>query len=235
MLVKVIIGFLIGVPVSILADWYCSLFEAQMMNEPRVGRGPESGINVRQMIRDGLKGRAQVIMVVSAVGFGCIAYYVEGWLQFSIVALFFSVVLIVSLVDLRTYMIPDSVLILGAVMGIPLLLWSQGMAWALPAALGVLTGGGLLLLIVVITKGGMGGGDVKLAAFMGVFLGFQGILTAFFIAFTTGGLYGVFLILSRRKKKGDEIPFGPFLALGGIIAAMASQSLFKWYLSVLAG
>ena len=224
-----------------LADALSLVFEREIICESMNIQPLESlavntdKIGLRGLLRNAVRLNTLLIMICNAIGFGFIAYYTEGWLHFGVAAVFFLVLLIVSLVDLRTYMIPDSLLITGILLGAPLLFWSQGLAGVIGAALGVLTGGGILLLIVIITKGGMGGGDVKLAAFMGAFLGFQGTLTAFFIAFITGGLYGVFLIMLRKKQKGDEIPFGPFLAFGGMVAMLASQSLFQWYLSLLAG
>lgn len=235
MLIKIIIGLLAGIPLSLVTDWYCALMAIESEDETEKNTKFDSGARFRHYVHESMRNRTITTMVVTAVGFGVIDRYVFGWLDFTIVSILFMVLLVVALVDLRTFLIPDSILVVGTIVGLPLLLWSQGWEWLMPAAAGALTGGGILLLIVVITRGGMGGGDVKMSAFMGVFLGFQGILTAFFIAFITGGIYGVFLILSGKKKKGDEIPFGPFLALGGIIAAIASQSIFQWYISLLMG
>lgn len=86
----------------------------------------------------------------------------------------------------------------------------------LPSAIGAFM---FLFLVWAITKGrGMGFGDVKLAFLMGLSLGFPKIILAFYIAFLTGALVGVILVLARKKKFGQQIAFGPFLVLGVIVA-----------------
>lgn len=82
-----------------------------------------------------------------------------------------------------------------------------------------LEGGGFLLLLHVVTKGkGMGMGDVKLAIFMGLFLGYPNTVIAFYVAFISGALIGVILMLIKKLKRKSEIAFGPFLILGTFIA-----------------
>ncbi len=86
--------------------------------------------------------------------------------------------------------------------------------------LGVALGAaGLFLFLHLLTRGrGMGIGDVKFAFFMGLFLGFPKIIFAFYLAFLTGALWGVILILRKKKKIGQQIAFGPFLVLGTFIS-----------------
>ncbi|OGE37528.1 hypothetical protein A3F00_05060 [Candidatus Daviesbacteria bacterium RIFCSPHIGHO2_12_FULL_37_11] len=101
---------------------------------------------------------------------------------------------------------------------------------------GVLTGAGIagfFLSLIIITKGrGMGGGDVKLGAFMGLGLGFPGGILATVLAFLTGAVSAVFLIIIKKKKFGENIPFGPFLVLGSLITLFWGQEIIKWYLQL---
>jgi len=92
--------------------------------------------------------------------------------------------------------------------------------------------GGFFLALIIITKGkGMGGGDVKVGALIGLVLGFsQGIL-AIMLAFMTGAAFSILLILAKKKKIGENIPFGPFLVLGSLIALFLGNNLISWYLS----
>jgi len=76
-----------------------------------------------------------------------------------------------------------------------------------------------------------GVGDIKLAFFIGLFLGWPNILVALFLAFFIGAIIGVGLIASQRKTLKSEVPFGPFLAAGTFIALFWGQSIINWYLN----
>lgn len=92
--------------------------------------------------------------------------------------------------------------------------------------------GGFFYGLIVITKGkGMGGGDVKLGAFIGLMLGFPQSLVAIILAFLTGAIFSVGLIVIRKKHFGQSIPFGPFLVLGSLITLYFGQNVLDWYLS----
>ena len=95
----------------------------------------------------------------------------------------------------------------------------------LPSALGAFF---FLFLIWAISRGrGMGFGDVKLAFLMGLCLGFPKIIIAFYIAFLTGALSGVILILVKKAKFGQQIAFGPFLALGTFTALIWGEKILE--------
>jgi leader peptidase (prepilin peptidase) / N-methyltransferase len=93
---------------------------------------------------------------------------------------------------------------------------------------------GFLLLLYLITKGkGMGLGDVYLAVFMGLLLGWPKIMVAFYIAFIVGALYGIIIMIGRKKKFKSEIPFGPFLLLGTIVSwyfgNFVVNLVYRWF------
>ncbi len=91
--------------------------------------------------------------------------------------------------------------------------------------------GGFFYSLIIITKGkGMGGGDVKLGAFIGLVLGFPQALFALVLAFITGALFSIVLILLGKKHFGQTIPFGPFLVLGSLIMIFWGQEVINWYL-----
>jgi leader peptidase (prepilin peptidase)/N-methyltransferase len=96
--------------------------------------------------------------------------------------------------------------------------------------IGTLLAGAVFYGIAVASQGGMGGGDVKLAAMIGAFLGWQRVLVAIFLAVVGGGIVAVGLLLARRKGRKDPLPFGPFLALGGLLSALWGSTLLRWYL-----
>jgi len=103
------------------------------------------------------------------------------------------------------------------------LIYGIGMALALA---------GFFYFLIVITKGkGMGGGDVKLGAFMGLVLGFPNALLALILSFISGAVVSLFLILFGKKHFGQHIAFGPFLVLGSLIALFWGNEIINWYLS----
>jgi prepilin signal peptidase PulO-like enzyme (type II secretory pathway) len=93
------------------------------------------------------------------------------------------------------------------------------------AALGA---GGFLLFLHILTKGrGMGIGDVKLAVFMGLLLGWPGVMIAFYTAFISGALVGGTMMVARKLKRNALISFGPFLILGTIVAWWWGEAIVK--------
>jgi leader peptidase (prepilin peptidase)/N-methyltransferase len=88
------------------------------------------------------------------------------------------------------------------------------------------------LLIAVISRGGMGGGDIKLVAMIGAFLGWPAVLMTIFLGAFTGAVAGLALMLLGKKGRKDMVPFGPFLALGALLAMVWGQDMLRWYLRI---
>lgn len=142
--------------------------------------------------------------------------------------------------DLKHYLIPDKVLVpliiitlLAELFGI----WSLSLIWHFGAVFNALT---LALLSAIpfallhFLSGGkaMGFGDVKLAFFMGLFLGYPAVLTAIFVAFVLGAIIGIGLIILGQSTMKSRVPFGPFLILGTFISLFWGESLTSWYLNL---
>ena len=83
--------------------------------------------------------------------------------------------------------------------------------------------GGLWLIT---NKKAMGSGDIGIAAVLGLWLGFPKIITALWVAFVIGGIYGGYLLITKKAKLKTAVPFGPFLILGGWIAYTLSYGVF---------
>ena len=81
----------------------------------------------------------------------------------------------------------------------------------------------------------MGGGDMKLGTMLGAFLGWKLVLVAILIAILAGGVFAIVVLLLRRKGRKDAVPFGPFLALGGVVSLLWGESLLAWYLGTFSG
>lgn len=142
---------------------------------------------------------------------------------------FVTVLAIVTLTDLERRIIPNKVLIAGAVLCLAIALPTDpgGVPERLIAAVAA---GGLFFLVVLAYPAGMGLGDVKLTATMGLFLG-RAVGPAILVALLAGSLVGLALLVrhgSRARKMA--IPFGPFLALGGVVGLLAGDQLINLYL-----
>ena len=105
-----------------------------------------------------------------------------------------------------------------------------------PLYLGLLMGfliSGFFWGLIIITRGkGMGGGDVKLGGLMGLVLGFPGALLALMLAFLSGAIFSIGLILLGKKHFGESLPFGPFLVLGSLVALFWGNYIINWYLNL---
>nr|WP_315989276.1 A24 family peptidase [Desulforamulus aquiferis] len=136
--------------------------------------------------------------------------------------------LVVTVIDLYHQIIPNRVLLVSGVLGLPLI-YLQSLEILKTGTIGFFVAGALLFIIALVSKGGMGGGDIKLAAVMGMFLGLKLVMVALFLAFLIGGIIGIILLATGQRGRKDPIPFGPFLALGSLIAALVGEKIISWY------
>jgi leader peptidase (prepilin peptidase) / N-methyltransferase len=142
---------------------------------------------------------------------------------------FVTMLVAITLTDLERRVIPNRILIVAAVIGTGIAAATDpaGLPERAIAAAGA---GGALLLAALAYPRGMGLGDVKLAATMGLFLG-RDVVPALLVALLAGSLVGLAMIVrhgaAARKR---AIPFGPFLALGGVVGLLAGSELIDWYL-----
>lgn len=144
------------------------------------------------------------------------------------ISLLIFILIISAFIDLEYNIIPDKVVIPGIVSGFFLdALFEFGNFRDF--FFGFVFGGGFLLLLALITKGGMGGGDIKLFAMIGSFLGLKTTVLSMFFAFISGCVAGIFLICLKIKNRKDTIPFGPFITIGSIIAVFAGEEIVSWY------
>ena len=158
---------------------------------------------------------------------------IEAFIYF----LFFAALIVVTFIDLDHRIIPDVI----TLPGIPICFLAS---FALPAItylealLGILIGGGSLFLVawtysLITKKEGMGGGDIKLLAMMGAFIGWKGVLFTIFVASLAGTLAGLAVIVQSRNGLKLAVPFGPFLAIGCITYIFFGHPLITWYFNLL--
>ena len=151
--------------------------------------------------------------------------------------LFVSALVVISFIDLDHQIIPDVISLPGIVVGFISSFFIPWLSW-LDSLSGIVLGGGVLLTIAwlyeLLTKReGMGGGDIKLLAMLGAFLGWKAILPIVFVASLIGTLVGVPLMLVQKGNSRLAIPFGPFLALSALVNLFWGPRLIHWYLGLM--
>jgi leader peptidase (prepilin peptidase)/N-methyltransferase len=144
-----------------------------------------------------------------------------------------SALIIVAFIDLNEQIVPDVISLPGIGVGLILSFFVPYITF-ISSALGALVGGGIILIIalvgsIIFKKEAMGGGDVKLAAMIGAFLGWRYTIISLFLGFFLGALTGIILIMAKIKKREDAIPFGLFIALGSIITLLWGEKIILWY------
>jgi leader peptidase (prepilin peptidase)/N-methyltransferase len=152
------------------------------------------------------------------------------WLGLALVLLLVPI----TVIDLDHQIIPNKLTILGAVLA-PVILALTRPGDIPEHVIAAFAASGFLLLAIMIRPGGMGLGDVKLTFVLGLFLG-RDVIVALFVAFLAGSLIGGVIMARVGVAKGrkTKVPFGPFLALGGLVALYAGDPIVDWYLNTFA-
>jgi leader peptidase (prepilin peptidase)/N-methyltransferase len=145
---------------------------------------------------------------------------------------FISLLVIIFVSDVKYMMIPDRILLFFAGLFLILRILVPLDPWWGTAA-GAAVGFGLLLFIAVISRGKMGGGDIKLFAVIGLVLGVKETLLTFFFSTLYGSMIGSVLMLTGKVKKGEPVPFGPFIMLGALTSYFYGSALLQWYFNLL--
>ncbi|MGA2193286.1 MAG: prepilin peptidase [Nitrospirota bacterium] len=147
-----------------------------------------------------------------------------------------SALVVVTFIDIEHKIIPDGITLPGIAIGLVMgpAVFKTGI---LGSVIGMVAGGGVLLLVgflgeLIMHKEGMGGGDVKLMAMLGAFLGWKTVLIIIFIGSFLGSATGLLLIIFNVIKRENYIPFGPFLAAGAVIAIFYGDRLTRWYVGL---
>lgn len=147
----------------------------------------------------------------------------------------FSSLTVIFFIDLKYQLIPDLITLPGIAAGLLFSLLSRSPHFY-ESLLGLFVGGGILCLIAIIgdrvfSKESMGGGDIKLAAMLGTFLGWQKVLLVLFLSSLLGAVIGIlFLIFSKKIREKRLIPFGPFMAIATVIGVFFGNQLVDLYL-----
>jgi leader peptidase (prepilin peptidase)/N-methyltransferase len=144
-------------------------------------------------------------------------------------ALFLTILLGIGITDARFYIIPDQFSLGGGVLGLALAPFNGGLT-LVEALLGAAVGFGVLWIVAKVgtwmfKKDAMGGGDLKMMAMVGAFLGVPGVLLTLFL----GALFGTVVFGPISWKTGKLVPFGIFLALGASVGYGWGEEIIRWY------
>lgn len=180
--------------------------------------------------------RYPAVEILMSVAFALV-FFTIGWSWFLLEALIFVFgLIVVSFIDFDHMILPDSFTLSGIVIGLlGSLINPERDFW--PALLGVLVGGGVLWFIAYLywalkKEEGMGGGDIKLLAWIGAVLGWSAIPFVIMTSSLMGSFIGIIVALNSKKGFKQTIPFGPYLALAAILYLVGGQALSDWYLQL---
>jgi len=181
-----------------------------------------------------------IVELVTAGVFGLSAYVLAPVTLVAWVGFGFWLVIAVMLITLAAYdgrwlILPDKVMVPLIVVALCYVVTMAALTRSPQVALGAfeaaVAAGGAFFLLVAATKGrAMGGGDIKLAFAMGLILGVQGTAVAMLAAFNVAAVVGLVMIAVRKRKRRDQIPFGPYLVGGTIVSFLFGRTLVAWYL-----
>jgi leader peptidase (prepilin peptidase)/N-methyltransferase len=159
--------------------------------------------------------------------------------ELGIMAFYACLFIVIFVIDLEHSLILNKVVYPTMVVALLLSLYpwpwlseSMGMRVAY-SALGGAIGFAVFLLIALVSRGGMGWGDVKLAALIGLATGFPMVFVAIIMAAILGGVVAVVLLVTRRRGRREMIPFGPFLAVAAMVTLLWGSNILSWYLGLM--
>ena len=153
--------------------------------------------------------------------------------ELAVATFYFCLFIVIMVIDLEHRLILNRVVYPSAVIALAISLFLSQLE-VVPEIRWAATGGaiglGLFLAIAIVSRGGMGWGDVKMVALIGLVVGFPLVFVALFLAVVSGGLVAVVLMLARAKSRQQGIPFGPFLSLGTMATLLWGNQILSWYL-----
>lgn len=182
-----------------------------------------------------IPARYPVVELLNSLLFVFFFYHFGLTVQFFVYAFVSSVLLSIIFIDVEFHLIPDYLTIPGMIIGLAVSLTPSGIG-IVSSVIGLLVGGGVLYLIALLgdwlfKKDSMGGGDIKMAAMLGAFLGWQKVIFIFFGAAAIGLLASIIIMAFSKKVRSSRIiPFGPFLAMAAYVAILYGDPIISLYL-----
>lgn len=146
--------------------------------------------------------------------------------------LLMSLLVIIFVTDIKYMLIPNKVLLFFLPIFSILRIIVPLDPWWSPIA-GAIIGFGIIAVIILVSRGGMGAGDMKLFAVLGIVLGLKMVLLAFFLSCVIGAIVGICLLIIKRINRKQAVPFGPYIVIGTVLAYLYGDSILEWYFSTI--
>ena len=219
---------LIGLPVGVVLDVLIERLATEPYDEdedidtPAVsaGRSIHAEAGALLVTHDHVWRRRAIVIVATSALFAIAAARYDSAAELTVVSAYICALLICAATDLLSYRVPN-------VITYPAILGALAAAALMPdanfydALFGGLLAGGILLLPAIFTGGvGMGMGDVKLALFAGLAVGFQLVPIALLVMALGGGAVAATMLVSGRRKRGEPIPYAPFISGGALVTLL---------------
>jgi leader peptidase (prepilin peptidase)/N-methyltransferase len=185
------------------------------------------------------------VELATALIFALLCWHYGLSVELGVMAFYACLFIIIFVIDLEQGLILNKVVYPSMVVALLLALlpqsWLTQPIWLTQAikpgiasaALGGGIGFALFLLIAIASRGGMGWGDVKLAALIGLATGFPLVFLSIIMGAILGGIVAVALLITKRRKRRETIPFGPFLALAAMVTLLWGSNILSWYLGLM--
>lgn len=164
------------------------------------------------------------------------ARYGLSWESLFVYALVAALV-VITFIDIDHQIIPDVITYPGIGVGF-IASFVLGYITYKESLIGIILGGGVLLLVAwsyhfLTKREGMGGGDIKLLAMIGAFLGWKGVIFTIFVGSAIGTVVGTVIALRTEEGRRLPIPFGPFLSLGALLFLFFGPQIIGWYVALM--
>jgi len=190
----------------------------------------------------GIPIRYPAVEIISALFSWYVFYHFRAWPPYVIYyLLLISPLIVITFIDIEHKIIPDVITIPCIAAGVAsrfILMHGKWTSVGGDTLAGILVGGGSLAIIAFVyewfkKREGLGGGDIKLAAMLGAFFGWKGVIFILFISSFIGSLVGVIFLILFKKDFKYAMPYGPFLAAGALIHLFWGDVILNWYLSLI--
>jgi leader peptidase (prepilin peptidase) / N-methyltransferase len=163
------------------------------------------------------------------------AGYSADFTEFAVKSVIIMAMIVITFIDLDHRIIPDAITLPGILLGLMVCPWLG--VGRIDAVIGVAAGAGFFLMIHYIYKAvrgisGMGGGDIKMAAMLGAWLGWPGVLLTILFGSFLGTIAGTAVIAAGRGHGRTALPYGTFLAPAAVVVVLYGRSIWSWYLAL---
>ena len=173
--------------------------------------------------KEKISARYPIVESLNAVLWTLSAYFIGLNANAFIYDALFSALIVMTFIDIDTKEIPNGIVVFIIILSIPLFFTAKDVVWwhRLVGAVVI----SVPLYVIALVTGGIGGGDIKLYFALGLVLGLYPTLVSAFIAIVSAGLIGGVLLLTKKVRKGYELPLGPFIALGAVVTVFAGTPI----------